>query len=80
MIRPAAYEVRGEMVARAAPDLLLIRHQPVTALGMGAMEMMAVRGTPATLDAAGLAPGDRVRLAVRQEGDTLVLVWVEKNR
>jgi hypothetical protein len=47
---------------------------------MGAMEMMAVRGTPATLDAAGLAPGDRVRLAVRQEGDTLVLVWVEKNR
>src|SRR5207249_9623714 len=35
VVRPAAYEVRGEDVARAAPDLLLIRHQAVTALGMG---------------------------------------------
>lgn len=80
VIRPAAYEVRGEVVARAAPDLILIRHQPVSGLGMGAMEMMAVRGTPATLDAAGLTPGERVRLAVRQEGDTLVLVWIERMR
>ena len=80
VIRPAAYEVRGEVVARAAPDLILIRHQPVSGLGMGAMEMMAVRGAPATLDAAGLTPGERVRLAVRQEGDTLVLVWIERMR
>jgi len=80
VLRPAAYEVRGEVVARAAPDLLLIRHQPVTALGMGAMEMMAVRGAPATLDAAHLAPGDRVRLAVRQQGDEIVLVWAERQR
>src|SRR2546422_10674552 len=29
VVRPAAYEVRGEVVARAAPDLLLIRHQAV---------------------------------------------------
>lgn len=80
VVRPAAYEVRGEVVARAAPDLLLIRHQAVTALGMGAMEMMAVRGTPAALDAARLAPGDRVRLAVRQQGDDVTLVWVERER
>jgi len=80
VLRPAAYEVRGEVVARAAPDLLLIRHQPVTALGMGAMEMMAVRGAPATLDAAQLSPGDRVRLAVRQHGDEIVLVWAERQR
>jgi hypothetical protein len=80
VVRPAAYELRGEVVARAAPDLLLIRHQPVTALGMGAMETMAVRGAPATLDATPLSPGDRVRLAVRPQGDDLVVVWVERER
>ncbi len=80
VVRPAAYEVRGEVVARAAPDLLLIRHQPVTALGMGAMEMMAVRSGPEKLDAARLSPGDRVRLAVRPTGDEIVLVWVERER
>jgi hypothetical protein len=78
LVRPPAYEVRGELVARAAPDLILIRHQPVSALGMGAMETMAVRGAPAALDAAGLKAGDRVRLAVRQDGDALVLVWIER--
>ena len=80
VVRPAAYEVRGEVVARAAPDLLLVRHQPVSGLGMGAMEMMAVRGTPATLDAAAVVPGDRVRLAVRQSGDDVTLVWIERRR
>jgi hypothetical protein len=79
-VRPAAYEVRGEVVARAAPDLLLIRHQPVSGLGMGAMEMMAVRGAPATLDAARVTSGDRVRLAVRQDGDDVSLVWIERLR
>lgn len=78
VVRPAAYEVRGEVVARAAPDLLLVRHQPVS--GMGAMEMMAVRAEAATLDAARVAPGDRVRLAVRQAGDDVTLVWIEKLR
>ena len=78
VVRPPAYEVRGEVVARAAPDLLLIRHQAVTALGMASMEMMAVRGASATLDAAGLSPGDRVRLAVRPHGDEIQLVWVAR--
>ena len=80
VVRPAAYEVRGEVVARAAPDLLLIRHQPVSGLGMGAMELMAVRGTAATFDAARVSPGDRVRLAVRQVGDEVELVWIERLR
>lgn len=80
VVRPAAYEVRGEVVARAAPDLLLIRHQAVSALGMGAMEMMAVRGSAVALDAARVVPGDRVRLAVRQQGDEVTLVWIEKTR
>lgn len=80
MVRPAAYEIRGEVVARAAPDVLLIRHRPVSALGMGAMELMAVRAVPAALDAAHLSPGDRVRLAVRPHGDEVVLVWVKRER
>jgi Cu/Ag efflux protein CusF len=80
VVRPAAYEVRGELVARAAPDLILVRHQPVSALGMGAMEMMAVRGSAAALDAARLSSGDRVRLAVRQDGDAVTLVWIERMR
>jgi hypothetical protein len=80
VVRPAAYEVRGEVVARAAPDLLLVRHQPVSGLGMAAMEMMAIRGTPATLDAARIAPGDRVRLAVRPAGEDVTLVWIERLR
>lgn len=80
VVRPAAYELRGEVVARAAPDVLLVRHQPVSALGMGAMELMAVRASPQLLDRANLTAGQRVRLAVRQEGDELVLVRVETLR
>jgi Copper binding periplasmic protein CusF len=80
VVRPAAFEVRGEVIGRAAPDIILIRHQPVSGLGMGAMEMMAVHATPAALDTAGLAPGERVRLAVRQDGDALRLVWIERVR
>lgn len=78
VVRPPAFEVHGEVVARPAPDLLLIRHGPATALGMPAMEMMAVDAEPAQLDAAALRPGDRVRLAVRPWGDRLVLLSVRK--
>ena len=78
VIRPAAYEVRGEIVARPAPDVILVRHDAVGALGMGAMELMAVIATPADLDAADPRPGDRVRLAVRPQGDRLLLVRIER--
>jgi Cu/Ag efflux protein CusF len=77
-VRPPAFEVYGEVVARPAPDLLLVRHGPATALGMPAMEMMAVDSEPTQLDAAALRPGDRVRLAVRPQGDRLVLLSVRK--
>jgi hypothetical protein len=70
--------VRGTVVARPASNLLLVRHAPVAALGMGAMELMAIFSDPARLDAAALAPGDRVRLAVRQKGDDIVLLRVDK--
>jgi len=78
IIRPAAYEVRGTIVARPAPDMLLVRHEAVSALGMSAMELMAVSASPALLDPVAPKPGDRVRLAVRQHDDQLVLIRIEK--
>jgi hypothetical protein len=42
------------------------------------MEMMAIFADPDRLDAAALRPGDRVRLAVRQKGDEIVLLRAEK--
>ena len=78
VIRPAAYEVRGTIVARPSPDTLLVRHDPVAALGMNAMELMAISASPALLDPVGPQPGDRVKLAVRQRDDRLVLIRIEK--
>ena len=78
VIRPAAYEVRGTIVGRPAPDLILVRHDQVSALGMNAMELMAVSSSPALLDPVAPRPGDRVKLAVRQQNDQLVLIRIEK--
>jgi hypothetical protein len=47
---------------------------------MRAMELMAVFGDPEVIDRAGVAPGQRVRLAVRAQNDELRLVWIEKGR
>ena len=66
------------LVARTAPDTILVRHEAVAGLGMGAMELMAIFTEPARLDAAALVPGDRVRLAVRQKADEILLLRVEK--
>jgi len=70
--------VRGTIVARPAPDLVLVSHDAVRGLGMGAMELMAIAAEPALLDAVGPTPGDRVRLAVRATGDRLVLLRIER--
>lgn len=78
ILRPAAYEVRGTVVARPAANLLLVQHEAIAALGMRAMELMAVFGDPAVIDRAAVMPGQRVRLAVRSRNDELQLVWIEK--
>ena len=80
LLRPPAYEVRGSFVARPSPDLIIVRHDPVPGLGMGAMELMAIFAEPAQLDRVALVPGDLVRLAVRQQDDRLVLIDLEKLR
>ncbi len=78
VVRPPAYEVRGEVVARPASNLLLVRHGAVPGLSMGAMELMAVFGDPKLIDAVGVKPGDRVRLAVRAKDDQLTLLRIER--
>jgi len=78
VMRPPAYEVRGEIVARPAANMLLVRHEAVAALGMDAMELMAVFTDPALVEASGARPGDRVRLAVRRADDRLVLVRIDR--
>lgn len=72
--------MRGEFIARPRPDLILVRHEAISGLGMRAMEMMAVSATPAQLDPLDLRPGDRVRLAVRPAGDDVTLVWMQRER
>ena len=78
VLRPAAYEVRGTIVARSAPDLVLVSHDAVRGLGMGAMELMAITAEPALLDAVDPKPGDRVKLAVRPKDDQIVLLRIER--
>ncbi len=45
---------------------------------MNAMDLMAVSSSPALLDPVAPKPGDRVKLAVRQQNDQLVLIRIEK--
>jgi len=78
VLRPAAYEVQGEVLNRAAPDLLIVRHEAISGLGMTAMETMAVTVTPEQVAPLDLKSGDRVRLAVRPSGNDLVLVWIKR--
>ena len=60
--------------------MLLVRHEAVAGLGMNAMDLMAIAATPTLLDPVGPSPGDHVKLAVRQHGDKLVLIRIEKLR
>src|SRR5262245_53823769 len=78
IVRPPAYEVRGQIVARPAANLILVRHEPVPVLGMPSMDLMAIFSDPSLLDGAGVVPGDRVRLAVRPKDNDLSLLRIEK--
>jgi Cu/Ag efflux protein CusF len=78
IVRPPAYEVRGVLIERPTPGLILVRHDAVAALGMGAMDLMAIVGDPAKIDAAAVRPGDPVRLAVKQTDRELTLLRIER--
>ena len=80
IVRPPAYEVRGVLVARPAPDLIVVRHEAVGALGMAPMELMAVHGEPRLIDTASVRPGDALRLAVKARDSELFLLRIERLR
>lgn len=80
IVRPPAYEVRGILVARPTPDLIVVQHEAIGALGMAPMETMAVHGEARMIDSAGILPGDPLRLAVKARDGELVLLRVQKLR
>ena len=70
----------GVFEARGGPTLILVRHDKVPGF-MDEMDSMALFAeSPALLDGAELARGDRVRVTVRQEKDRLVVVEIQKIR
>ena len=70
----------GVFEARGGPTLILIRHDKVPGF-MDEMDSMAlIAESPALLDGAALARGDRLRVTVRQEKDRLVVVEIQKIR
>ena len=67
--------------SRVGEASLLVGHEAIPALSMGSMELMAFDVESKTLlDQAGLKPGDRVRLTLRQTSDRLVVVKIERLR
>lgn len=74
------YRVTGVFEARAGDTLMLVRHEVVPGF-MGEMESMAIFAeSPTVLSGADLKRGDRVRLTVRQDGDRVVAVEIQKIR
>ena len=80
IVRPPAYEVRCVLVARPAPDLIVVRHEAIGGLGMAPMEHMAVHGEARLIYAASAGPGDALRLAVKARDGELLLLRIEKLR
>jgi Cu/Ag efflux protein CusF len=58
--------------------MILVRHEAVAALGMQAMELMAITGDPAVIDGAGVRTGDQVRVAVRPRGNEILLIQIRR--
>jgi Copper binding periplasmic protein CusF len=81
MLRGTVQEITGTFVARPTETIILIRHDAIPWLGMQPMELMAVEVDARELvDRAGLEPGDRVRLTVRQRPDRLLALTITRLR
>jgi hypothetical protein len=79
VFRGAEQELTGVFVARLGGGMILVQHEVLPGLGMGAMELMAIVVEPETLlDEAALAGGERVRLGVRRRPEGLVATRVVK--
>jgi Cu/Ag efflux protein CusF len=65
--------------ARAGDTAILVGHEAIPTLSMGSMELMAFDvESKAVLDQAGLKPGDRVRLTIRQTAAGFVVIRLDK--
>jgi hypothetical protein len=72
------YRVTGVFERRAGETLILVRHDAVPGL-MEEMTGMALEVESAGLvERAGIGPGDRVRLTIRQEPGRLVVVELQR--
>ena len=81
MIRGTVSEIVGTYVGRPTPSSILVRHDALPQLEMLPMELMTFEVEPPSLvDAARLAPGERVRLRVRQRADGFTAIGVERIR
>jgi hypothetical protein len=74
------YRVTGVFQRRASDTLFLVQHDPVPGLMEEMSSMACFAESPRLLDRAQLAPGDRIRLTVRQTPDRLVAVEIQKVR
>jgi Cu(I)/Ag(I) efflux system periplasmic protein CusF len=74
----AAPELADGEVRRvdAAKGTILLKHGEIRSINMGAMTM-GFKLKDAAL-AAGLQPGDKVKFAVEQQGETLIVTKIEK--
>ncbi|MBI4588310.1 MAG: copper-binding protein [Candidatus Rokubacteria bacterium] len=73
------HRVAAVFQARADDTTILIQHEAAPALAMGSMELMSFDvESKALLDQAGLKPGDRVRLTIRQIPHGLIVVKIDR--
>ena len=81
MIRGTTHEIVGVYVARPTPSSILVRHEALPQLDMLAMDLMTFAvEPPRLLDEARLAPGERVRLRVRQRADGITVTAIDRAR
>jgi hypothetical protein len=72
------YRVTGVFEARWGDTMMLVRHEAVPGLMEEMPSMSLVTESKALLDRAGLAPGDRVRLTIRQTPEALLVVEIAR--
>ena len=74
------YRVSGIFQSRSGDTLFLVAHEQVPGLMAPMGSMAFVADSKKLLDRAALAPGDRIRLAVRQSSGELRAMAIEKVR
>ncbi|MBI2525164.1 MAG: copper-binding protein [Candidatus Rokubacteria bacterium] len=74
------YRVTGVLEARSGEAMILVKHDAVPGLMDEMTSMTFMAESRELLDRAGVLPGDRIRLTVRQLPDRLLVVEIRKLR